>query len=249
MLPKPGKDHTDIKNYRPLSLTSCIGKLGEIMVKEHLIKQCEDIDLFRNTQGAYRTGRSTVDNLLCLTQYAFSEALWKQPTAAGFLDVQQAFDAVWQKGLLYRLQENKVPMWIIKWTKEYLKNRELKVVYQQAVAESFVPSAGVPQGGIISPVLFNIYVSKPEVATANVSQYADDIALYTTKATCKAATLRLQRALDTLDHWCNLWKIKINPDKTHFMLITRLKDKQRPLTLKGTQLETTKKTTFLGVEI
>ena len=183
-------------------------------------------------------------DLICL-----SEALWKRPTTAVFLDVQQAFDAVWHKGLLYRLQENKVPMWIIKWTKDYLKNRELKVVYQQAVADSFVPIAGVPQGGVISPVLFNIYVSKPEVATANVSQYADDIALYTTNATCKAATLRLQRALDTLDHWCNLWKIKLNPNKTHFMLITRLRDKQRPLTLKGTQLETTKKTTFLGVEI
>ena len=249
MLPKPGKDHTNIKNYRPLSLTSCIGKLGEIIVKEHLIKHCEDLNVFGNTQGAYRAKRSTVDNLLCLTQHAFSEALWKRSTAAVFLDVQQAFDAVWHKGLLYRLQENKVPMWIIKWTKDYLKNRELKVVYQQAVAESFVPSAGVPQGGVISPVLFNIYVSKPEVATANVSQYADDIALHTTNATCKAATLRLQRALDTLDHWCNLWKIKLNPDKTHFMLITRLKDKQQLLTLKGAQLKTTKKTTFLGAEI
>ena len=172
MLPKPGKNHTNIKNYRPLSLTSCIGKLGEIILTEHLIKHCQDI--FRNTR-AYRTRRSTVENLLCLTQNAFSEALWKQPTAAVFLDVQQAFDALWHKGLL---QENNVPMWIIKWTKDYLKNRELKVVYQQAVAESFVPSAGVPQGGVISPVLFNIYVSKPAVATANVSQYADDIALH-----------------------------------------------------------------------
>ena len=162
MLPKPGKDHTNIKNYRPLSLTSCIGKLGEIIVKEHLIKHCEDLNVFRNTQGAYRTKRSTVDNLLCLTQHAFSEVLWKRPTAAVFLDVQQAFDAVWHKGLLYRLQENKVPMWIIKWTKDYLKNRELKIEYHQAVADSFVPSAGVPQGGVISPVLSNIYVKNPK---------------------------------------------------------------------------------------
>ena len=69
MLPKPGKNHNNSKNYRPLSLTSCIGKLGEIIVKEHLIKHCEDIDLFRNTQGAYRRRRSTVNNLLCLTRF------------------------------------------------------------------------------------------------------------------------------------------------------------------------------------
>ena len=65
----------------------------------------------------------------------------------------------------------------------------------------------------------------------------------------QAATLRLQRALDTLDHWCNLWKIKFNQDKTHFMLIARLKDKQQLLNLKRAQMKTTKQTNFLGVEI
>ena len=250
MLPKPNKDHSQLKNYRPLALTSCIGKLCEVVIKEHLNKHCECNDIFTNAQGAYRTGRSTTDNLLCLSKHIFNDALWKQPTAAAFLDIQQAFDAVWHKGLIYKMQLNNMPELIIKWTVSYLKDQELTVIYQRAVANSFKPSAGVPQGSVIGPTLFNIYVSSPGVSNAKVSQYADDIAIYTSGRKCKAAAFKLQKALNSLGMWCNLWKIKINPEKTNFMLLTRNRDKSHhQLKLQDVILNPSKTTTFLGVEL
>ena len=195
MLPKPKKDHKDPKNYRPLSLTSCIGKICECFVKEQLLVHCEDHDIFGHFQSAYRSERCTTDNLLCLTETIYNENNWKQPVAAAFLDVQRAFDSVWHEGLYYRLLEINCPKWIVKWTKSFLTDRELTVVYHQAKADSFTPSAGVPQGSVISPILFNICVSKLDAGLTTISQYADDIAIYTSSNTSKNATHRLQGGL------------------------------------------------------
>ena len=249
MLPKPEKDHRDPKNYRPLSLTSCIGKICECFVKQSLLGHCEEHDVFGNFQSAYRSERCTTDNLLCLTETIFNDNNWNQPVAAAFLDVKRAFDSVWHEGLYYRLLEIDCPKWIIKWTKNFLSDRELTVVYHQATADVFTPSAGVPQGSVISPILFNIYVSKPDTGTSNVSQYADDIGLYTSANTCKNATHRLQGGLDKLDAWCRKWKIDVNPDKTNFVLFTRRKKDDCKLTLQGEEIRPTSSTRFLGLSL
>ena len=70
MIPKIRNDHKTLKRYRPLSLTSCLGKLCESIVNEHLVNHCEKLKLFGDQQSAYRSGRCTTENLLTLTEKA-----------------------------------------------------------------------------------------------------------------------------------------------------------------------------------
>ena len=70
MIPKIGNDHKTLKRYRPLSLTSCLGKLCESIVNEHLVNHCEKLNLFGDQQSAYRSGRCTTEKLLTLTEKA-----------------------------------------------------------------------------------------------------------------------------------------------------------------------------------
>ena len=100
MIPKVGKDSKSLKGYRPLSLTSCLGKLCESIVNEHLVNHCEKLNLFGDQQSAYRSGRCTTDNLLTLTEKATTSFKWKGDTAAAFLDVEQNFDSVWHEDIV-----------------------------------------------------------------------------------------------------------------------------------------------------
>ena len=108
MIPKVGKDYKTLKGYRPLSLTSCLGKLCESIVNEHLVNHSQKLNLFGDQQSAYRSGRCTTDNFLALTEKATTSFRWKGAAAAAFLDVEQAFDSVWHEGILYQqIQINK----------------------------------------------------------------------------------------------------------------------------------------------
>ena len=115
-------------------------------------------------------------------------------------DVEQAFDSVWHEGILFKQIKINTPWWITKWTSSFLSNRKIKVKYNQAISKSFTPEAGVPQGSIISPILFNMYVRKPKCKDTSVSQYADDIAIYYTHEKQVIATKHLQIGVVRLYH-------------------------------------------------
>ena len=161
MIPKVGKDHKTMKGYRPLSLTSCLGKLCENFVNEHLVNYSEKLNLFGDQQSDYTSGRCTTDNLLTVTEKATVGFKWKGATAAALLDVEQAFDSEWHEGTLYKQIQINEPWWITKWTSSFLRNRKIKVKYSPAFFKSYTPEAGVPKWRIISPMLFNLYLIKP----------------------------------------------------------------------------------------
>ena len=200
---KVGKDHKTLKGYRPLSLKSCLGKLCDSIVNEHLVNHCEKLNLFDDQQSAYKSGSCTTDNLLTLTEKATTTFKWKGATAAAFLDVEQAFDSVWHEGILYKQIEINTPWWITKWTSSCLSNRKINVKYNQAISKSCTPEAGVPQGSIISPILSNIYVSIPKCNDTSVSQYADDMEIYYTHEKQEIATKHLQIGTKHLERWCD----------------------------------------------
>ena len=126
---KSRKRSQNLKRIQPLSLTSCLGKLCESIVNEHLVNPCEKLNLFGDQQSAYRSGRRTTDNLLTLTEKDTASFKWKCATAAAFLDVEQAFDSVWYliyEGILYNQIKINTPWWITKWTSSFLSNRKIK---------------------------------------------------------------------------------------------------------------------------
>ena len=127
MLPKPQKDKKKAENYRPISLTNCIAKVCETVVKNLILDHCEANKVFGPQQSAYRANRCTTDNLLVLTQH-ISEA-YQRSEMVGLvcLDDEKAFDAVWYLGLTDKLIKIRIQTKIIKWVNSFLSQRNVYV--------------------------------------------------------------------------------------------------------------------------
>ncbi|KAM8740389.1 uncharacterized protein AB9X84_020255 [Acanthopagrus schlegelii] len=180
MIHKPGKDPHDVTSYRPISLLSHIGKLLERIITSRLSNHIESIGLIGIHQAGFRKGRATTDNILRLSEDIYRNFNKKQITLAIFFDIEKAFDKVWHNGLMYRLMDTnlKLPKPTQSIISSFLNNRHIKVKVSSAISTPFTPQAGVPQGAVLSPLLFLIYTSDiyyPPATIAKVSQFADDL--------------------------------------------------------------------------
>lgn len=253
MLHKPKKDAKNPSSYRPISLTNCLSKLCETAVKNRILEHCESNDVFGETQSAYRHGRQTTDNLLQLTQYTAEAFQWREMVGAVFLDVEKAFDAVWRLCLAHKLNNLNLHPNLTAWVLSFLANRQVTIRVNHSFSNPFTPEAGVPQGSVISPILFLIYVAKPPVIKVQVSQFADDFAIYYRSKSPHIIEKNIQQALDLLSDWCDLNRIKLNPTKTNSILFhhpSRWKQKKvLKLQLKGQFLENVESVKFLGLTL
>ena len=249
MIPKQDKDRSKAENYRPISLTNCIAKICETVVKNIVMEYCESQNIFGETQSAYRKHRCTTDNLIKLTQHV-SEA-FQLSEMVGFvcLDVEKAFDAVWRLGHVHKLNSIGLKNSVIRWINSFLSQRNVFVKINSTVSDSFSPTAGVPQGSVIAPILFLIYVSGLPQIKAQISLFADDFALYYRSRSPKLIEKHLQSSLNSLINWCDSMKIKINPNKTHYLIFKNPSKKESSLELniKGITIQKTQSIKFLGI--
>ena len=232
MNPKQDKDRSKAENYRPISLTSCLAKV------------CE-------TQSAYRKHRCTTDNIIKLTQHVSEAFQWSEMVGLVCLDVEKAFDAVWRLGLIHKLNSIELKIPIIKWINSFLSQRNVYVKINTSVSACFCPTAGVSQGSVIAPILFLIYVSRLPKMKAQISQFADDFALYYRSRSTQLIQNNLQSSLNSLIDWCDHLKIKINPNKTQYMIFKNPSKKKSDLNLKikGVPVGKTQTLKFLGITL
>ena len=135
------------------------------------------------------------------------------------LDIEKAFDAVWRLGLQNKLLQIGVLKPLIKWVNSFLsQQRSIFVKINNSKSSIFSTLDGVPQGSVIAPILFLVYVSGIPETPAQISQFADYFALYYRSRSCRIIQEKLQYSLDKLIKWCEKLKIRINPGKTNFML-------------------------------
>ena len=247
-IPKAGKDHSKIKGHRPISLLSCLGKLLETMFKKRLLDFAETSGYLGHGQAAYRKHRGTADHLLRLSEEASVTLQSKGCLAAAFLDVEGAFDRVWHQGLVYKLQAMRCPQHLIKLTTSYLEGRSIEVNVNGYKSCKFTPEAGVPQGSVISPILYILYVCQIPRLQGTACQFADDIATWCSKKTIAKACSELQISLNKLQSWCTQWRVKLNPTKTQVVLFTRQRATPPALYMNGVRLEYHREATFLGIK-
>ena len=152
-------DPSELSNYRPVSLLSCVGKIMERIVFKYLYNYFHSNNLFYKYQAGFLPGHSTVYQLIetydCILK-AIDEG---KLSCIVFCDLSKAFDRVWHKGLLFKLQTYGVIGNLFKWLQNYLENRKQRVMYRQSNSSLKSLHAGVPQGSVLGPLLFLIYVN------------------------------------------------------------------------------------------
>ena len=212
MIPKQDKYRSKAENYQPISLTKCIAKICETVVKNIVMEYCESQNIFGETQSAYRKHRCTADNLIKHIQHVNEAFQWSEMVGFVCLDVEKAFNAVWRLGLVHKLNSIGLKNSVIRWINSFLSQRNMCVKINSTVSDSFSPTAGVTQGSVIAPVLFLVYVSGLPQIKAQISQFADNFALYYRSRSPKIIEKYLQSSLNSLINSCDSLKIKINPN-------------------------------------
>ena len=172
---------------------------------------------------------------------------------AAFLDVEKAFDNVWHSGLRYKIFMLDLPSKMIRWLSDFLVGRVIQVNVNGFLSDKISPIAGVPQGSVLSPLLFLTCINdlpNPHHRQKSKSQFPDGIALWAASKNVRFATKRLRKDLRKLAKWCAKWRIKLNPEKTKVSIFSRspLARKSEPaLKLYGERLKIYPQVKFLGI--
>ena len=155
-IPKPDKPKELCKSYRPITLLSCLGKLMERIIKNRIEFHLETNKLLSNTQFGFRPNKGTDDVLVAVTEEIKFALSSSQYCAVLYFDIEGAFDAVWRNGLLFKASQLGIKGNILKWLRSYLAERSNVVAVQGHESTEFISRSGVPQGGVLSPIIFNI---------------------------------------------------------------------------------------------
>ena len=151
---KPGKDPSQVTNYRPISLTSCLCKLMEKMVNCRLMWYVERNNMLSSSQSGVRKNRSTLDSLASLESEIKSGFKKKEVTVAVFFDIHKAFDTTWRYSILKTLHDNHMRGELPIFIKNFLTERTFQTRIDATYSDSFDLIEGVPQGSVLSGTLF-----------------------------------------------------------------------------------------------
>ena len=212
-----GGNRSDASNYRPVTLLPVISKVLERLVANRLTKHLEGNNLISTAQHGFRKGYSCVSNLL-LTLNDWTKAVdMGYPIHACYLDMSKAFDRVNHHILMQKLKQHGITGKLLTWLENYLTDRFFQVRVDGALSQPVAVSSGVPQGSVLGPILFLIYVNDiPNLVTSKITIFADDIKIWTIVPTTEDCT-RLQKDLDTLYDWSLRNKLPFNLQKCRML--------------------------------
>lgn len=217
---------SDVTNYRPISLLSTIGKVLEKVIHKHLYNYFHENRVLTSLQSGFVPGDSTVNQLADLYN-TFCKALDDgKEVRAVFCDISKAFDRVWHVGLIYKLKVAGVSGSLLDWFSDYLSNRKQRVVLPGGKSEWSYIRAGVPQGSILGPLLFLLYINDiVEDIHSSIRLFADDTSLYIIVDNPNQATNQLNSDLEKIHKWAKKWLVTFNPTKSESIIFSRKRHK------------------------
>ena len=211
------KDKQLVENYRPISLLPILSKIFERIIFKNLYNHLVSNKLISKNQSGFRPGDSCTNQLLFLINEihkAFDDENCLEVRSV-YLDMSKAFDKVWHQGLIFKLKQNGVSGQLLKLLSNYLSNRSQRVVINGQNSNWAPILSGVPQGSVLGPLLFLIFVNDLETGIiSNVKFFADDVSLFSIVHNPLTSAIDLNRDLNVISSWAHQWKMSFNPDPT-----------------------------------
>ncbi|MES9882305.1 MAG: reverse transcriptase family protein [Sedimenticola sp.] len=243
-------DKSAAENYRPISLTCILCKVMEHIITSNLVKHLDRNHILYDLQHGFRERRSCETQLAMLIEDLARNTNNGLQTDLILLDFSKAFDKVSHNKLLHKLHQYGVRKQTLAWIGAFLKNRSQQVVLEGETSDSIPVTSGVPQGSVLGPILFLVYINDlPERIQSQVRLFADDTAVYLTIDSNKDGQT-LQNDLDTLQLWENKWDMHFNPSKCLVLHISRSRTPINTLyNLHGQILQSVASAKYLGVTI
>lgn len=225
-LKKEGKESYAVPgSYRPISISSYIGKLLEKIVAIRISTHLGTENIFDPDQEGFTSGRNTIRYLNRLNLEVKTDLLQKDTVIGLFVDFEKAFDSVWKKGLIVKLSDLNIKGKILNLIDNFLSSRKVKLNVNGEVGEIRNSNEyGLPQGSALSPILFKIYLlDLLEDLNARddlrVYKFADDGTVKISHKQTVACVESLHQVMKSLDNWTRKWRMVVNcqPDKTEYI--------------------------------
>lgn len=230
---KPGS----FSNYRPIAILSVVDKILEKYVMKHLNRYLEDHSLISKYQYGFQKGKSTVSLLSNFSEFVNDKLNDNKVVLVLFIDYKKAFDTINHDKLIEFLDNIGVRGKINRWFRNYLFNRKMIVkLNDQASKEKFL-KYGVPQGSVLGPVLYSIYVNMlfQCAKKCRMYMYADDTALLSVHHNIDVAASNLQDEYNKILQWSHDNGLRINSSKTKILCITTSKRNIESVRIKSHQ--------------
>ena len=243
-------DRTKPSNYRPVSLTCIVCKVMEHVVHSNIMCHLDQYDILTDKQHSFRQHRSCESQLI-LTVHDLATTLDKRlQTDVIIMDFSKAFDVVPHQRLLLKLDHYGIRGPTHTWIANFLTRRMQRVVVRGEHSDWVHVQSGVPQGTVLSPLLFLLYINDlPDNITSKVRLFADDCVIYQTMTSDKDADL-LQKDLDQLCSWERRWQMKFNAEKCFTLKVSNAHSPYtHSYSLNNTPVAETTSHTYLGVEL
>ena len=239
-----------MNNYRPISLLMTTSKIIEKIVNKQILEYFNSNNLFSKYQFGFRNKHSTQDANNLLLENIYKHINSKSNVIILYIDLKKAYDTIDINLLLKKLKYYGLNSSSIKWFESYLTGRKQSVWISEYLSPPLTISVGIPQGSVLGPTLFNIFINDFEFCHNALSiQYADDTSLVIHDKNFKILEQSTNENLSSNALWLASNKLALNVQKTVYMMITNKKAPELNITINGTKIEKVKEFKSLGLII